>query len=86
QVRRLAAAPPDDRRVAPALERLWNGDDPYLRLAAAQADLGHRRDRAQERLAVLAGAAAHAGREPTVALAAAATLRVCYDPSFRSSD
>ena len=45
-----------DRRVAPALERLWHGDDPYLRLAAAQAELGHRRDRAKERLAVLAGA------------------------------
>jgi hypothetical protein len=72
--------------VAGALDRLWDGDDPYLRLAAAQADLGHRRDRAQERLAVLAGAPAHAGREPTVALAAAATLRVCDDPAFRSSE
>jgi len=37
--------------VTAALDRLWAGDDPYLRLAAAQAELGHRRDRAKERLA-----------------------------------
>ena len=63
-----------------ALDRLWNGDDPYLRLAAAQANLTHRRDRARERLFSLAGASPAAGREPTVALAAAATLRVCDHP------
>jgi hypothetical protein len=76
-VRRLAAAPRSDGRVAVALDRLWQGDDPYLRLAAAQADLGHRPDRARERLTLLAGSAGQRWSEPTVALAASATLRAC---------
>jgi len=84
QVRRLAAAPAGDRRVMAALDRLWAGDDAYLRLAAAQADLGHRRDRAMERLTSLAGSAAIKHSEPTVALAAEATLRVCDHPGLRS--
>ena len=86
QVRRLAAAPGGDRRVTEALDRLWAGDDAYLRLAAAQADLGHRRDRAMERLASLARSGAIKRSEPTLALAAEATLRVCDHPALRSPD
>lgn len=85
-VRRLAAAPRDDGRVTAAIDRLWSGDDPYLRLAAAQADLTHRRDQARERLASLARTARAAGAEPTVALAAAATLRACDDPALWPTD
>jgi len=69
-----------------ALDRLWAGGDAYLRLAAAQADLGHRRDQAMERLASLAGSSAGGRHEPTVALAAEATLRVCDHPALRSPD
>ena len=47
QLRRLAAAPTGDQRVEAGLDRLWAGGDPYLRLAAAQAELGHRRKRAK---------------------------------------
>lgn len=86
QVRRLAAAPRADHRVTTALDRLWQGTDPYLRLAAAQADLGHRPDRARERLAVLAGSATKRWAEPTVALAAASTLRVCDHPALNVDD
>lgn len=82
QVRRLAAAPAGDARVPDAFDRLWDGDDPYLRLAAAQADLVHRRARALERLAVLADSAPEAGGEPTVALAAAATVQACDHPAL----
>jgi hypothetical protein len=82
QLRRLAAAPPGDGRVTVVLDRLWQGDDPYLRLAASQADLGHREDRARERLSLLAGSAGQRRGEPTVALAATATLRVCDHPAL----
>jgi hypothetical protein len=63
-----------------ALDRLWAGDD-YLRLAAAQADLTHRRDRGKERLARLASSASNAA-DWAVALAARATLGACDDPAL----
>ncbi len=74
-VRELAAVP-IDHRVLETLDRLEDGDDPYLRLAAAQAGLVHRPDRARRRLAALTASA-----EPTVALAAAATLRASDHPA-----
>jgi hypothetical protein len=77
-VRRLVAVVADDEVLA-ALDRLREGDDPYLRLAAAQAELVHRRDRAQRRLADLAGSG-----EPTVALAATATLRAGEHPALQN--
>lgn len=68
QTRRLAAAPVGDGRVTEALDRFSAGDDPYLRLAAAQADLAHRRELARERLARLAGSGSGAGPDRTVVL------------------
>ena len=86
QLRRLAAAPEDDGRVTVALDRLWQSDDPYLRLAAAQADLGHRENLARERLTLLAGSAGQRGAEQTVALAASATLQVCDHPRLEGAN